>query len=57
MKILITGSTGLVGTALVAALARDGHMICRLVRPGTQTAGGSPGAFDVAERKKMKKQI
>lgn len=48
MKILITGSTGLVGTALVAALARDGHMICRLVRPGTQTAGGSPGAFDVA---------
>jgi uncharacterized protein (TIGR01777 family) len=48
MKILITGSTGLVGTALVAALARDGHMVCRLVRPGTKTAGGSSGAFDVA---------
>jgi hypothetical protein len=48
MKILITGATGLVGTALVAALARDGHMVCRLVRPGTKTEGGSSGAFDVA---------
>jgi hypothetical protein len=48
MKILITGATGLVGTALVVALARDGHMVCRLVRPGTKTEGGSSGAFDVA---------
>jgi len=48
MKILVTGATGLVGTALVAALARDGHMVCRLVRPATKTGGGSPGTFDVA---------
>ncbi len=48
MKILITGATGLVGTALVEALARDGHMVCRLVRPGTKTYGGAKGAFDVA---------
>jgi uncharacterized protein len=48
MKILITGATGLVGSALVPALVRDGHMVCRLVRPTTKTAGGSPGAFDVA---------
>jgi uncharacterized protein (TIGR01777 family) len=48
MKILVTGATGLVGRALVAALARDGHMVCRLVRPGTKTEGGAPGAFDVA---------
>jgi uncharacterized protein len=33
MKVLITGSTGLVGTALVRALAKDGHTVCRLVRP------------------------
>src|SRR5882757_10107967 len=33
MKILVTGSTGLVGKALVAALAKDGHSVCRLVRP------------------------
>ncbi len=48
MKILITGATGLVGAALAAALASDGHMVCRLVRPGTKTDGGAKGAFDVA---------
>jgi uncharacterized protein (TIGR01777 family) len=35
MRILITGSTGLVGTALVEALTRDGHTACRLVRRGS----------------------
>lgn len=35
MKILVTGSTGFVGTALVRALIGDGHTVCRLVRPGT----------------------
>jgi uncharacterized protein len=45
MKILITGSTGLVGTALAQDLQRAGHTVCRLVRPGT-SAGVSPG-FDV----------
>ena len=30
MKILVTGSTGLVGTALVKSLASDGHTACRL---------------------------
>jgi uncharacterized protein len=47
MKILVTGATGLVGSALVAALARDGHTVCRLIRPGTKSAGRSGGAFDV----------
>src|SRR5882672_6661625 len=47
MKILVTGATGLVGTALIAALARDGHMICRLIRPSTKTEPGGPGTFDV----------
>jgi len=45
MKILITGSTGLVGTALTQALQSAGHTVCRLVRPGT-SPGNSPG-FDV----------
>ena len=48
MKILVTGATGLVGSALVAALARDGHMVCRLVRPQTKAEGGVAGTFDVA---------
>ena len=45
MKILITGSTGLVGTALTQDLQRAGHTVCRLVRPGT-SPGNSHG-FDV----------
>jgi uncharacterized protein (TIGR01777 family) len=47
MKILVTGSTGLVGSALVAALARDGHVVCRLLRPRTKSEGEAAGAFDV----------
>jgi uncharacterized protein (TIGR01777 family) len=48
MKILVTGATGLVGSAIVGALAGDGHTVCRLVRPQTKTEGGTHGAFDVA---------
>jgi uncharacterized protein len=48
MKILVTGATGLVGTALATSLARDGHMVCRLVRPQTKTEGGASGTLDVA---------
>ena len=32
MKVLITGATGLVGTALIKSLGMDGHSVCRLVR-------------------------
>jgi uncharacterized protein (TIGR01777 family) len=35
MRILISGSTGFLGTALVEALQQQGHSIARLVRPGT----------------------
>ena len=56
MKVLVTGATGLVGTALVNELARDGHIVCRLVRPSSTVVGGAPVAkahgktegFDVA---------
>jgi uncharacterized protein len=48
MKILVTGSTGLVGTALVQALARDGHTVCRLIRPKSVVAGTTKEGFDVA---------
>ena len=31
MKILITGGTGLVGTALVESLLKDGHQVLSLI--------------------------
>ena len=37
MRILVTGSTGLVGTALVPKLQLAGHTVCRLMRPETST--------------------
>ena len=48
MKILVTGSTGLVGTALAEALARDGHTVCRLMRSQSVVAAGTKKGFDVA---------
>jgi uncharacterized protein len=45
MKILIAGSTGLVGTALTQDLQRAGHTVCRLVRPGTSPS--TSRVFDV----------
>ena len=35
MRILVSGSTGLVGSAVADVLAHQGHEIVRLVRPGT----------------------
>ena len=32
MKVAVTGSSGLIGTALVASLRSDGHQVIRLVR-------------------------
>jgi uncharacterized protein (TIGR01777 family) len=64
MRILVSGSTGFLGTSLIAALERDGHQIVRLMRPEsaqretsnarTQTVRWDPvaGQFDAeaAER-------
>lgn len=48
MKILMTGSTGLVGTVLQKELKRAGHTLCRLVRPDTKVeALKNSGGFDV----------
>ena len=58
MRIAVTGSTGLIGTALVAALRDGGHQVIRLVRrtparkdeiawdPLAPTGGLAPGALD-----------
>lgn len=48
MKILITGSSGLIGSALVAHLVEQGHRVVRLVRrtvaPGEDVAVWDPAA-------------
>ena len=40
MKILISGSSGLVGKALSSALRAEGHTVARLVRPGGALSSG-----------------
>ena len=35
MQVAVTGSSGLIGTALVAALRADGHQVIRLIRTGS----------------------
>lgn len=58
MKVAVTGSTGLIGTELVASLHADGHSVVRLVRrtpraadevrwdPRAADGGVSPAALD-----------
>ncbi len=49
MRILVSGSTGFLGTALVETLGREGHSIARLVRPETQKKiAGEAGAQTVS---------
>src|SRR3712207_7176980 len=38
MKVAVTGSSGLIGSRLVAALRSDGHEVLRLVRRTPRTA-------------------
>jgi hypothetical protein len=61
MRILVSGSSGFLGTAIVDSLAEQKHQVVRLVRPGTaakdagpdraQKVGWDPvaGKFDTAE--------
>jgi hypothetical protein len=51
VKVLVSGSHGLVGSALVDRLHRQGHSVIRLVRPGTAAprvgdAANAPAAGD-----------
>ncbi len=41
MKVAVTGSSGFLGTALVARLEAEGHHVLRLLRPGAKAVPGS----------------
>ena len=51
MRVAITGSTGLIGTALIASLEADGHEPVRVVRPDSSSIGGQATiAWDLEAR-------
>ncbi|MFC9996007.1 TIGR01777 family oxidoreductase [Nocardia sp. NPDC127526] len=53
MKVVVAGSSGLIGTALVAALRRDGHEVTRLVRRPAQARDEfrwDPASADLDDR-------
>jgi uncharacterized protein (TIGR01777 family) len=43
MLVAVTGSTGLIGTALVRRLEAEGHRVLRFTRPRPRGSQGSPG--------------
>jgi uncharacterized protein len=48
VRVLISGSSGMIGRAVARSLAGDGHEVSRLVRPKSGTAGAeSVAAWDV----------
>jgi uncharacterized protein (TIGR01777 family) len=47
MKILVSGASGLIGTALLPALRAEGHSVGRLVRPEAGRAGPGDVAWDI----------
>jgi uncharacterized protein (TIGR01777 family) len=49
VKILISGSTGLVGSAVVDHLGHQGHAITRLVRAGTKIRGEGRGVRELPQ--------
>jgi uncharacterized protein len=42
MKVLVTGSSGLIGSALLKSLRSDGHKIARLTRSGSKSQAADP---------------
>ena len=44
VKVLLAGSSGLIGTALASSLERAGHVVVRLVRRAPRAVGGCVAA-------------
>jgi uncharacterized protein len=52
MKVAITGSSGLVGTALTYSLSREGHTVVRLVRCGSGAKNGKNGGRKTPQKER-----
>src|SRR5262245_49035119 len=48
VNVVISGGTGLIGSALAGSLAADGHRVVRLARPQSKAASGPTIAWDPA---------
>src|SRR5262245_15148482 len=46
VNVVISGGTGLIGSALARSLAADGHRVSRLARPESKGASGPSIAWD-----------
>lgn len=55
MKVVIAGSSGLVGTALTESLARDGHTVIRLIRAGSGVKKENGGSGSDLQRRESTK--
>ncbi len=49
MRILVSGSTGLIGSPLVERLQSEGHKVVRLIRRGTAPGGSDMIEYDLEE--------
>ncbi len=50
MNVLVTGSSGLIGTALIDRLVSERHRVCRLVRGAEGAGANGSGAGEVGSR-------
>lgn len=48
MRILVSGSSGFLGTSLIETLEREGHQVVRLVRPGSRSTQATATRVQVA---------
>ena len=48
MRVLLSGSSGMIGGAVARAMAEDGHVISRLVRPQSKNSASAAVTDDAA---------
>ncbi|HEY2730198.1 MAG TPA: NAD(P)-dependent oxidoreductase [Polyangia bacterium] len=57
MRVLVTGATGSVGSAVTERFTRDGYRVRALVRAGTAPAGAEPIEGDITDRAVLREAV